>query len=506
MPAWAKVSRKRWANLRADLAAAIDASGLRPMLKTRAIGLDEVWGGLLAPVDQRIHRRLSRFARWAGLHGIAPKAVNDSTIERFITELDEATLVRKFRYFPSTLARSWNALVGLHQAAGLRRVAVPTNGRALKRTPWQQLPASFREDVEWYLRWAAVPDPLAEGARARALSAQTLRLQRDHIHSAVTAAIAAGIAVEELTSLASLVEPETTFRAILRQRWQQDGCKLSAYTHGIAITLIALASEWVKTPAEKVDALKALRSKLGSLPPGLTEKNKALLRTLDDPRLMTALVQLPDRLWHAARRVLAKSHRSFVDLQTALAIDLLIHVPLRMQNLSALRYDVHVHWPQGRRKPALITLNRNETKTRIELNYEIPAPLAHRLNVYRNEIVPSVVGSRPDVIFLTKTGKMRSQAAIANAIHKAVLRYLGIKMTAHQFRHLCAKIILDQNPGAYELARQMLGHTSQRTTTSFYSGIDTRRAGRAHAELIMQLRESNLRRGRGRRTPHARED
>ena len=40
VPAQAKVSRKRWANLRSDLAAAIDASGLLPMLKTAGVELD----------------------------------------------------------------------------------------------------------------------------------------------------------------------------------------------------------------------------------------------------------------------------------------------------------------------------------------------------------------------------------------------------------------------------------------------------------------------------------
>src|SRR5689334_22275918 len=34
VPIQAKISRKRWANLRSDLAAAIAASGLLPMLKT----------------------------------------------------------------------------------------------------------------------------------------------------------------------------------------------------------------------------------------------------------------------------------------------------------------------------------------------------------------------------------------------------------------------------------------------------------------------------------------
>src|SRR4051812_33364163 len=43
VPVQAKVSRKRWANLRSDLAAAFDASGLRPMLRTADVGLDGEW-------------------------------------------------------------------------------------------------------------------------------------------------------------------------------------------------------------------------------------------------------------------------------------------------------------------------------------------------------------------------------------------------------------------------------------------------------------------------------
>jgi hypothetical protein len=45
-----------------------------------------------------------------------------------------------------------------------------------------------------------------------------------------------------------------------------------------------------------------------------------------------------------------------------------------------------------------------------------------------------------------------------------------------------------------------------KTTTNFYAGIDTRRAGRAHAELIMTLKEADLGRRRRRRTSRARED
>jgi integrase len=494
IPARVKISKKRWANLRSDLASAIDASGLQPMLRTAGVKLRGAWRKLIEKTDPWTRRGLSRLARWATVRGIAPAAIDDIAIERFVAELHSSTLVGKLRYRSHLVRRAWNAHVA-RDPTRLRAVDVNPNNRVLRRTPWAQLPPALRRDARNYLAWAAVPDPLDEGARARALAPQTLRLQQQHIHSATNAAIAAGIAIEKLTSLARLVEPETV-RAILRHRRQRDGGKPTAYTHGVAITLIAIAKEWVKAAPDTVAALKTLRSKLGALPAGLTEKNKALLRTLDDPRLLTALVQLPDRLWHAARR--RQSHRSFVDLQTALAIDILIHVPLRMQNLSTLKFGAHLHFPQGERKPALITLRPHETKTKIELDYELPVAIADRLRVYRNEIAPAAIGRLPETIFLTNRGTARSQPAIANAIYKAILRHLGIKMTPHQFRHLCAKIILDHNPGAYELVRQNLGHTSQKTTASFYAGIDTRRAGRAHADLIMQLRESELRWGRRR--------
>jgi hypothetical protein len=176
----------------------------------------------------------------------------------------------------------------------------------LKRIPWQSLPASFRDDVERYTQWASMPEPLAEGARVRALSPRTLRLQQQHIHSAASAAVATGMSVGQLTSLATLVQPGT-FRAVLGHLWQHDGRKLSAYTHGIAITLTAIASEWVKMPAEVFATLKGLRKKLGALPSGLTLKNQVTLRTFADPRLVAELVRLPDRLWHQARRMLPKS-------------------------------------------------------------------------------------------------------------------------------------------------------------------------------------------------------
>jgi integrase len=220
------------------------------------------------------------------------------------------------------------------------------------------------------------------------------------------------------------------------------------------------------------------------------------LRRFDDPRLLTALVDLPDKLWRTARSNLARLRYSFIELQTALAIDILLHAPMRAKNLTALQFGVHLHWPQGRRKPALLTIKGAETKNDERLEFEIPTVLAERLQVCRNEIAPAVTSERPDRVFVKFGGTPRGQAAISVAIEKALRRHLGLEMTCHQFRHLAAKIILDANPGAFELVRQLLGHKHLETTRRFYAGVNTLRAGRAHAELLQSIRESKFGRGR----------
>jgi integrase len=62
-------------------------------------------------------------------------------------------------------------------------------------------------------------------------------------------------------------------------------------------------------------------------------------------------------------------------------------------------------------------------------------------------------------------------------------------MTAHQFRHLAGKFLLDDSPGAYEAVAQLLGHTSTKNVVKFYGGPDPRRATRHQAVLIEKLRQ-----------------
>jgi integrase len=248
----------------------------------------------------------------------------------------------------------------------------------------------------------------------------------------------------------------------------------------------------VKLPADQLEILKGLRRKLGPLPADLTTKNEDLLRRFDDQRLLQSLIALPDRLWREASRQPAGSGRAFLLFQDAIAIDLLMHAPLRMHNLSALTYDRHLHWTQGVGKPVLLVLGAEETKNQEKIDFELPAALGDRLWKFRNSIAPQVIGSKPNSVFVTWAGTPRGQPALASAITKIVRRQLGLRLTPHQFRHLAAKIYLDQNPGGFELVRQLLGHKNLKTTIGAYAGINTKRAGRAHAQLLMKIREQEF--------------
>ncbi len=88
LPLQAKVSRKRWANLRSDFAAAIAEPDLIPMLKTSDLKLSKEWEICFDTAkDKRITNGLLRFRRWASLNELGPANIKPATFERFFAEL-----------------------------------------------------------------------------------------------------------------------------------------------------------------------------------------------------------------------------------------------------------------------------------------------------------------------------------------------------------------------------------------------------------------------------------
>ena len=49
-------------------------------------------------------------------------------------------------------------------------------------------------------------------------------------------------------------------------------------------------------------------------------------------------------------------------------------------------------------------------------------------------------------------------------------------------------LYLESNPGGYETVRRVLGHKFMKTTTDFYTGLETRSAVRHYDRTILGLR------------------
>ena len=143
VPLQAKVTRKRWANLRSDLAAAIAVSGVQPMLKTSDIKLTVPWQELLnATKDKRITNGLSRFARWASAKSLRPTDVDSAVLERFITQLETQSLERNLGFQRRcNVPRLWNKLVTTFPHQGLSPVEIPAKEVTWHRVPWEELPS-----------------------------------------------------------------------------------------------------------------------------------------------------------------------------------------------------------------------------------------------------------------------------------------------------------------------------------------------------------------------------
>lgn len=77
-----------------------------------------------------------------------------------------------------------------------------------------------------------------------------------------------------------------------------------------------------------------------------------------------------------------------------------------------------------------------------------------------------------------------SPQELSQRIGRTIERETGLVVNGHLFRHFAVMIWLDANPGAYEVARRLLGHSAVSHTINLYSGLEVRSATAAFARLI----------------------
>jgi integrase len=499
-PAAYGVSPKSYSNLKSLLTAALELAGVVDSLGRGSARQDPQWGPLLQAInnDQRLSNGLAAFANWCARQGILPGEVDDAVVQRFLVWLESRTLHPKPRDLVRGVPRFWNEAskkINLWPSTTLTMLSFKSPAKHLS---WPDLDTRFREDVDAYLECRANPDLFDERPEApkRPLAPTTIRQQREHLRLAASIMVQNG---EIIASLAELVRPER-FKKILRYYHDRANGEPNAFVIGVAKTLIQVAQYHAGRTSTEVSELKRLASKLPAVPFDLTSKNKMLLRQLESERLRAKLYFLPEQLLAEVAKDLEKGRIRFVKAQVAIAIDILLALPLRPQNLSALSWQHNFNEPNGPRGPLVVYVAARDTKSkRKDIVGELPEEVARHLRWYRRNVLPRLGADVNGPLFVTEKGTRKHQETLTVQIIDAIVRHIGIYMTPHQFRHFGAASYLEDHPEDFETPRALLGHAWGKTTR-IYAGSSSRRASRAYNRYLLKQRE-DLKLLRSRRKP-----
>jgi hypothetical protein len=100
---------KRFANIRSDFVAAVNASGVIPVKNERKAALSPDWLELFTRLSgRRAHFGLSRLGRYASAKGIQPGEINDDIIEGLMTAVRERSLHQNPKALHRQVTLIWN--------------------------------------------------------------------------------------------------------------------------------------------------------------------------------------------------------------------------------------------------------------------------------------------------------------------------------------------------------------------------------------------------------------
>jgi integrase len=171
----------------------------------------------------------------------------------------------------------------------------------------------------------------------------------------------------------------------------------------------------------------------------------------------------------------------------------IVNTPLRAANLAGLRLDRHLHLIGDR---TFLSIPSEETKNAVAIEAELPPRLTQLLQTYIQKYRPVLIGAPAPWLFPGENGARRPSGGFGQQISAFIAREAGLVMTPHQFRHLAAKLFLDQHPDGFETVRRLLGRKSLGTTMRYYRELETVLASKRYAALLDGLLGSVLPHGR----------
>lgn len=451
------------------------------------------WEELVGRIDDDLVRwRLYSLARFCSADGIAPAMLDEAVMDLFIDYRSRCSKPAS-RAFRRLVARAWNANVGTIPGwPTILLVVPPVKSRV--EIAWTQFPAGLRQDIETLLaERARQPSGLSRlrknrhGQRIRPLKEVTIRTRRAELQGAARMAVRAGVPIEQLQSLPDLLAPAVVEK-ILGAYCDKNGGNPTLYTIALAGRFLGIAKETKCLSEEDCELLEGFWETLrADSPEGITPKNMELIRKVLSPGVWAHVLKLPFALMAEARRGAEGSVRAAVTAQLAVAIAIETVVPVRIKNLSEIRLGLNLAKPGGPETLYWLHFPNYDVKNRLKLEYQLPEHASKLIDEYIHNFRPVLLrGRNEDWLFPGMRGNSKGKITLSGQITERVVKLTGLRVTAHQFRHAAAAIILQKHPGNYELVRLILGHRSVQTTIRCYIGLKEVQASQIFGELIRE--------------------
>ncbi|MFD2741727.1 tyrosine recombinase XerC [Sulfitobacter aestuarii] len=423
---------------------------------------------------------LLRFVHFLNRMGVAP----DDVAADHALAYREALAANEISKNPDTSYRAavngWNLAIRRVPGWPETPIALPSRQKKIQLLP-ESLSPLFIVDLDALMARLGMCDPLSDGGRNRALRPATLKQYRRQLMRFASELVSSGVAPHEITSVAALLTPAMAERGLRQMLSRTDG-KSSRQISEMAGLLRNIANI-LDLPEEMRKEVRELAGKVAHpKQTGMTEKNRTRLRVLQDPDHQLRLLLLPARIF-SRETGKQKPYYAALAHEDALAIAILLVCPLRIGSLVRLELERHVQRPGDGR--VYLVLAEEDTKTGRSIEFELPPAVVEMLDKHLATRVPHMCPAGTRYLFPQRTGhRAVDAAALAGRIKKRIWKETGLVVNAHLFRHFAVMLWLDANPGGYEVAARLLGHSELSHTIRLYSGMETRSATRAYAELI----------------------
>jgi integrase len=483
------VAPKTFANHKSNVRAALTHLRNKGLTPPRGTPLLTAWASLVDAVPLKHFRiTLMTFARYCSGGGTSPADVTVDTVHAYFAHREQTTFLEVGLCRRRDLARAWNharATVEGWPDSVLDEEPLPAASAGPK---WEDFPDQLREEIDCHLDGLRRLRRGPTGKRLRPCKSSTIALRRRELAAYARKAVACGHAIDDLRTLRDLLLPDTV-KGVLEAYWPDETTDPGVYVISLSWRLYAIAREVGCLTEAELASLDEIQSSLASFHRnGLTPKNMAVVRQVVTTDAWSRVIRLPDALLAQARARRNQSPvRAAVLAGVAVAIRLLVVAPVRIGNLSAIRLDDNLIRPGGPGTPLTLIFVDHDTKNRVPLEFPLDKAPTALIDEYVHTFRPALMrGHNSDWLFPSENGGHKRPSTLSVQICNQVERHVGFAVTAHQFRHAAAAIILKAKPGNYELARRVLGHRSIQTTINFYIGLESVDAARTFGRLVAQ--------------------